>query len=85
MSRHSPQQRVALEAMGLTVWRLAPAFRQGREPRLGDGELPRGLVAALDLRAGADWRDWPLPEGDPGEARFKRALWRRLRDRRLPG
>ncbi len=75
----SPLQRRALASMGYTLWRVAAAApAQGAS--LGVRGLPPALRRGLERWVGALWVDWPTPEGQPADAAFKRALWRRVRD-----
>jgi len=77
--RWSPLQRRALEAMGYAlVAARGPTLVAGDS--LGQGELPPKLRGGLERWVGTLWSDWPAPPGQPGEAAFKRALWRRVRD-----
>jgi len=87
----SPQQREALAAMGLPVYRMANATT----PVAAQAPMPGATtdaVATLDplilalLRAagrGRDAaplaRDWPAPQTLRGDPQAKRALWPRLR------
>ncbi len=91
----SPQQREALEAMGLPVYRMAGATAQAAVS--ADAQVPMsgattGAVSTLDplilalLRAagrGRDAaplaRDWPAPQTLRGDPQAKRALWPLLR------
>jgi hypothetical protein len=47
--------------------------------------LPPRLRGGLERWVGALWAEWPSPQGRPGDAAFKRALWRRVRDWRRGG
>lgn len=92
----SPQQREALEAMGLPVYRLASATMQAGAPatRPADpGEAastPDPLTLALLRAAGlgrdaaALARDWPASQTLRRDPQAKRALWPRLRALRRP-
>ena len=87
----SPQQREALEAMGLPVYRMANASA----PADAHAPMPAGtadvastldpLILALLRAAGRGRdaaplaRDWPPPQTLRGDPQAKRALWPRLR------
>ena len=78
----SPAQRQALEAMGFQpLRRIAPSV-PGEAPTrlLADVELPRSLRDGLERWMGPAWQQCPAPPGRFGDAAFKRALWRRIRD-----
>lgn len=75
----SPLQRRALEAMGFAPMRLRAGVA------LREVELPQRLRGGLERWVGAQWAQWPAPPGVPGDAGFKRALWRRVRDGRCGG
>ncbi len=91
----SPQQREALEAMGLPVYRMvgaaAPAAEPAAAPVAMRGEstlsastldpLMLALLCAAGLgREGAPLAgDWPTPQTLRGDPQAKRALWPRLR------
>ena len=47
--------------------------------------LPWRWRGGLERWVGALWAEWPSPQGRPGDAAFKRALWRRVRDWRRGG
>jgi hypothetical protein len=80
----SPLQRRVLEAMGLAL--VQPRVMPGRPGApLRQLELPARLRGGLERWVGALWADWPAPDGRPGDAAFKRALWRRVRDWRRGG
>jgi len=80
----SPWQRRALEAMGhFPLQRRSPA--SGSTPPLAAVPLPPRLRGGLERWVGALWAEWPAPTGRPGDAAFKRALWRRVRDWRRGG
>lgn len=85
----SPLQRRALEAMGFAPMRLRVGERAGDPSPAGgvlrEVELPLRLRGGLERWVGAQWADWPAPPGVPGDAGFKRALWRRVRDGRCGG
>ena len=89
----SPQQREALEAMGLPVYRMAGAAPPGTPaaaPAVMRGESAAAstldpLMLAL-LRAAGLGRDaaplagdWPAPQALRSDPQAKRALWPRLR------
>ncbi len=91
----SPQQREALEAMGLPVYRMAgataPAALPADAPAAMRGEST-AAASALDplmlalLRAAGLGRDaaplagdWPAPQALRRDPQAKRALWPRLR------
>lgn len=79
-------QRRALEAMGYALVAsrgLDPAAAAGGT--LGQHGLPPHLRCGLERWVGALWSEWPVPSGAPGDAAFKRALWRRVRDWRRGG
>lgn len=80
----APLQRRALEAMGYSLLRVREAPPRGGAP-LRQHALPPRLRSGLERWVGALWNDWPAPEGRPGDAAFKRALWRRVRDWRRGG
>ncbi|HAI58255.1 MAG TPA: hypothetical protein DCM32_00040 [Xanthomonadaceae bacterium] len=82
----SPLQRRALAAMGLDPLRrrAGPPVAAGG-PALGELALPSRMRGGLDRWVGGLWSNWPAPPGQPGEAAFKRALWRRVRDWRRGG
>jgi hypothetical protein len=70
--------------MGYALMQARPApARAGAS--LSRHELPPKLRNGLERWVGALWADWPAPEGRPGDAAFKRALWRRVRDWRRGG
>ncbi len=87
----SPQQREALEAMGLPVYRMANASA----PADAQAPMPAGtadvastldpLILALLRAAGRGRdaaplaRDWPAPQTLRGDPQAKRALWPHLR------
>lgn len=75
--RFSPLQRRALEAMGLTLLRRRTA---DAATALGEQGLPPRVRGSLERWVGGQWSEWPAPPGRPGDAGFKRALWRRVRD-----
>ena len=80
----SPWQRRVLDALGhALVQRRAPALVGGQP--LSAVVLPPKLRGGLERWVGALWSEWPAPEGQPGDAAFKRALWRRVRDWRRGG
>ncbi len=87
----SPQQREALEAMGLPVYRMAGASAPADAPAAMRGES-NAAASALDplmlalLRAAGLGRDaaplagdWPAPHALRRDPQAKRALWPRLR------
>jgi hypothetical protein len=75
----SPLQRRALAALGYVVV-AARAGGAASAPRLADRGVPPKVRGGLDRWVGGLWGDWPAPPGADGEAAFKRALWRRIRD-----
>jgi len=81
VSPWSPRQRHWLAAMGFVPLACRPP-RAHAAARLGALALPARLRLRLEHWAGAAWPDWPAPAGNPAEAGFKRALWRRIRDGR---
>jgi hypothetical protein len=80
----SPLQRRALAAMGYGLMQPRAAPPQAGVA-LSSHALPPKLRGGLERWVGALWADWPAPEGRPGDAAFKRALWRRVRDWRRGG
>lgn len=79
-----PLARRSLEAMGYALWVRRGAVPVAA-PRLAERGLPPVLRARLERWVGALWQEWPVPEGTPRDAAFKRALWRRVRDWRRGG
>lgn len=83
----SPQQREALEAMGLPVYRMAgataPVGAQAVLPGepVTDDPLMLALLRAAGLGRDAAplARDWPPPQTLRSDPQAKRALWPRLR------
>lgn len=80
----SPLQRRVLEALGHSPVQRRSAGAGMAEP-LAATALPPRLRGGLERWVGALWADWPAPQGRPGDAAFKRALWRRVRDWRRGG
>ena len=89
-----PWQREVLEALGHTVYRLAPmessAAAQAQKPASVEDALLRALLraAAHDVEAddaGALARTWPPTAQLRGNPAAKRALWPRLRALRARG
>lgn len=80
----TPLQRRALQAMGYALLQVRAAPARAGVP-LRQHELPPRLRGGLERWVGALWADWPAPGGRPGDASFKRALWRRVRDWRRGG
>lgn len=75
----TPRQRRALQAMGYALLQVrAPAAQAGAQLR--QHELPPAVRDGLERWVGSLWGVWPVPEGHAGDASFKRALWRRVRD-----
>ncbi|WP_397573176.1 hypothetical protein [Silanimonas sp.] len=80
----SPLQRRVLEALGHAPVQRRSASAGMAEP-LAAMALPPRLRGGLERWVGALWAEWPSPQGRPGDAAFKRALWRRVRDWRRGG
>lgn len=91
----SPQQREALEAMGLPVYRMAGARAPAAVPTGAPAAMRGESIAAVSvldpltlalLRAAGLGRDaaplagdWPAPQTLRRDPQAKRALWPRLR------
>lgn len=91
----SPQQREALQAMGLPVYRMADAAPQAAAPADAPAAMRGESTAAASthdplmlalLRAAGLGRDaaplagdWPPPQALRRDPQAKRALWPRLR------
>ncbi len=65
--------------MGYAVLERRPSASQ-EAASLARVALPPGLRHGLERWVGTLWSDWPAPSGEPKDAAFKRALWRRIRD-----
>lgn len=77
-------QRRALDALGLAPMRPRVVAAQPGAP-LARMDLPPRLRGGLERWVGGLWAEWPAPDGQPRDAAFKRALWRRVRDWRRGG
>ncbi len=81
----SPQQREALEAMGLPVYRMASATPPMPSETTDVASTLDPLILAMLRAAGRGRdaaplaRDWPPPQTLRGDPQAKRALWPRLR------
>ena len=84
MTDWSPLQHRALAAMGYSLLAVRGARAVAGKP-LATLELPKTLRSCLERWVGGQWAEWPAPEGQPGDAQFKRALWLRVRDWRRGG
>lgn len=80
----SPLQRRALDALGFTLVEARAVPSRAGAP-LRQVELPVRLRSGLERWVGGLWAEWPAPAGQPRDAAFKRALWRRVRDWRRGG